>query len=520
MAEWWESAPLADDGEWWKSAPLANNGVPEGMTFDPISGQYRDRDMRARAHPVNVVQGAMRFAQQGIGFGLGDEANAALAATGDALNGKAGWKAAYDSRLEDERAILDKFRSDHPVVAFGSEIGGAIATPGAAIRGATLPQKAMSAARSGGLFGAAYGFGTGEGGFVERGKNAANVGTIGAATGAAVPYVVRGVEKLADTRALSKAATAAAKSAPSEDALRGGAKALFDSAKSRGVQVKETAFSPLVDDVATMVKDFGADPAITPGALSAFKRVTDLAGKNVDWQDIETARRVASNASRAAKVGSPDRTLAGQIAGKVDEFVFNLVDGDLTQGQAANLGKELKDARGLWAKLKNSERIGRAIEDADVALRGTERGLVNEFKKLRKDRKFWNGLSKPEQDAIMHVVRGTPVGLVLRTVGKFSFGTGQRSGLIGGTIGSTGAFSLGNAFGGPVGGAAAVGAQQALSRAAEAGSDRLALSAANKAQSLARAGGVTSLPAPVRYDALENALSKAARGVPVGLSRQ
>ena len=496
-----------------------NAGVPEGMTLDPISGQYRDAGMRARAHPVNAVQGAMRSAQQGLGFGLGDEVNAALAATSDAYNGRAGWSEAYTSRLADERAILDKFRTDNPGLALGSELAGAVAVPGAAVKGATLPQKIASGARSGGAFGAAYGFGTGEGGLPDRAQNMAIGGAVGAVAGAAAPLAMRGVEKIADKRALGRAATAAAKAAPGDDAMRAEAKTLFEGAKARGVQVKESAFQPLADDIVATVNDFGADPAITPGALSATKRITDLLGKNVDWQDIETARRVASNASRAAKIGSPDRALAGQIAGKVDDFVFNLVDGDLTQGQAANLGKELQQARSLWARIKNSERIGRAIEDADVALRGTERGLVNEFKKLRKDRKFWNGLSKPEQDAVMHVIRGTPAGMVLRTVGKFSFGTGQRSGLIGGTIGSTGAFSLGNAVGGPVGGAVAVGAQQALSRGAEAASDRLALSAATRAQSLARAGGVTRLPAPVRYDALENALSYGSRAAPVGFTR-
>jgi hypothetical protein len=67
------------------------------MTLDPISGQYRDRDMRARANPQSTAQGMMRSAQQGLsplpfglGSGLGDEFNAAVGATEDAVTGDVG----------------------------------------------------------------------------------------------------------------------------------------------------------------------------------------------------------------------------------------------------------------------------------------------------------------------------------------------------------------------------------------------------------------------------------------------
>lgn len=456
------------------------------------------------------VEAALIGARQGVTFGFGDEINAGVRAAGDFIGGKP-FGESYDARLEHERALLDQTRAENPVASIAGEVGGAMLLPGAAIKGgASLARNVVRGAAIGGGQGAAYGFGDAEGGAQARFENAAKVGAIGATAGAAVPYALSGVQKALDGRAVSKVSNAAAKAAPTDDALRLEAKTLFDSAKARGVRVRESAFTPLTDDIVAAAREFGTDPAITPGALAAVDRITKLTG-DVDWRDIETARRVAANAARNAKPGSPDQALSRALANKVDEFVFNLVDGDLTGGAAAGLGKDLKEARAIWSRVKNSETITSAIDLASVAKSGFENGLRNEFIRLRKDAKFFKGLSKAEQSAIEKVIRGTNTGFILRLVGKFSFGQGQQSGLIGGTLGSGGAYAVGSSIGGPVGGALAIGAQQATSKAALQGSENVTRGLASRAEALARAGGVSALPAPVQTPLLENALRRGAR---------
>lgn len=106
--------------------------------------------------------------------------------------------------------------------------------------------------------------------------------------------------------------------------------------------------------------------------------------------------------------------MAGIVSGKIDDFVLNLVDGDLDAGTAQGLSKELSEARSLWQRMRGSERVGAAMEAAKDAASGYENGLRIEFRKLIKDVKFFRSLSKPEQAAIRQVVQGTTVGNILK----------------------------------------------------------------------------------------------------------
>lgn len=485
---------------------------PEGMTLDPISGQMRDPEMRARANPQNMAQGMARAAQQGVGLGLGDEFNAGVAATEDALMGRAGWKDAYDSRLADERAMLDQFRGDHPVAAYGSEIGGAMLLPAAGMKaGASLGQNALRMGASGAATGAAYGFGAGEGDFGSRARSAAVGGAVGGAVGAAMPYALNGAQRLAQGRATGKALDDAAAAAPSIDDLRAQASALYDAAAQRGVRIKEGAFTPLVDDVTTMAGQMGADPDLTPKAWAALRRLGDAKGKgDVSWQDMETLRRITSIASTAKDPA--DRRVAGAIVQRVDDFVLNLVDGDLSAGSAQGLSKELTEARGLWKQMRTSERLAGAMEAAKDAASGYENGLRIEFRKLLKDQKFFRSLSKGEQEAVRAVVRGSPTGNLLKRVGRLSFGHGAQTNVLGASVGAGLGATAGGMAGGPVGavigGAATAGAGSLAARGSERATERLA----QRATGIAAAGGLPTLPVASEPFLIGNALAGVQRG--------
>jgi hypothetical protein len=493
-------------------------GVPAGMTLDPISGQYRNAEMRARyaadtGRDGGTVGRVGRAVQSGVGFGLGDEFNAGMAAVSDAITGRAAFGDAYTSRLADERAIMENFRKDRPALAYGTEIAASMLVPGAATKaGATVAQNAVRLGAVGALQGGAYGFGSGEG-IEGRMTNAAVGSVIGGATGAAIPYAMRGAEGIAARRATDRAVRTTAANAPTDDMLRAEAETIYRGIRGRGVRVKPTVFEQFAQTTAADLANAGIDPTLTPGATAALGRLTSLADTGAtSWDDLERARRIAGIALKGVDPKfADDRRLAGVITDKIDDFVLNLVDGDLDAGTAANLSGELKEARALWKQLRGSERLGGAIEKAKDAASGFENGLRIEFRKIVNDKRLFRTLSKAEQDAIRAVVRGTPAGNVLKRVSRLSFGTGAQTNFLGASVGSGAAAAAGGAMLGPVGAGVAAVAAPLLGRAAGNAAEATTLRAAERARGLVAAGGLAGTTSPTNLLAFENALARLGR---------
>lgn len=137
---------------------------------------------------------------QGLFFGYADELAGILAGAGqagrNAIRTAQGQPIEIQSRdLRDAvtqayRGESERFAREQPVANIGLQAAGGLLTGGGAIgtgiRGAAI---------TGGLYGAAYGSGTAEGGFAERLPGAVTGGTVGAVTGgaagAAAPYAQR-----------------------------------------------------------------------------------------------------------------------------------------------------------------------------------------------------------------------------------------------------------------------------------------------------------------------------------------
>ena len=173
MAEWWESAPLAQeetqDSNWYADAPVFTDRnpdgtygqPPEGFVFNPDTGQMED--VTSPLNP-NIPQGALNAAAmgggQGLGFGFLDEA---VAAASVPFGGDYNYNVAR-MREADRRAS-----EDHPYIKTGSQIAGGVTTAlGAGGAGLTLLGRGVPATMTGlggvaartgvaGLEGAAYG---------------------------------------------------------------------------------------------------------------------------------------------------------------------------------------------------------------------------------------------------------------------------------------------------------------------------------------------------------------------------
>lgn len=143
--------------------------------------------LRARSNAVNPLKQVVleknktkyfrdliRTAAQGISFGTADEVEAFVQSKVGDRN--------YTKNLEVIRGQIKKFAEENPKLALGAEIAGSI--PTALAGGAGLARLGVKGAlKVGGIEGAAYGFGAGEGGAAERAKNAAVSGALSAGIG-------------------------------------------------------------------------------------------------------------------------------------------------------------------------------------------------------------------------------------------------------------------------------------------------------------------------------------------------
>lgn len=130
-------------------------------------------ELRALAASVEPPTQRARAAAQGATLGFSDEILAALQAPfGEGAIGQN-----YEAALQGERNALEQYRKDYPVSSTAWEIGGALApaflsggaaAPASATRTAAVLSGLGRGAMGGAKAGAVYGFGTGEGGILNR----------------------------------------------------------------------------------------------------------------------------------------------------------------------------------------------------------------------------------------------------------------------------------------------------------------------------------------------------------------
>ena len=137
----------------------------------------------------------------------------------------------------------------------------------------------------------------------------------------------------------------------------------------------------------------------------------------------------------------------------------------------------MTEARGLWSRLRKSELIDTAIENAQTAQAGIEAGLRAEFKTLYRARrsKKMRGFSDAEMSAIKSVATGDVTTNTLRRIGSLSGGVDQSRNMLN-LLGGVGA---GAYVGGPIGAVAVP--------AAAYGAQRLAKARTGQSAALARA---------------------------------
>ncbi|MFD1945071.1 hypothetical protein [Paradevosia shaoguanensis] len=461
------------------------------------------------------VEGAARAALQGATFGFGDELVAAGAAAfnpdqsqsfGDKFN-------AYLSR---EQGLVDNFREDNPVVAYGSEIAGAIPTGVAAGgqlagRGATLGMRALTGAGVGAGQGAAYGFGSADGDLADRGMNALMSAGVGGVVGGAIPLVSNTIGSAVQRGQQGRILDAAAKAAPTADDLKSAASAMFEQATGgTPLAITDNSYMRFLGDVQSIGQKLRINANLDPKSVGLSEMMLSIAddlargGTAVDMKDLHLLRQAAQRVAMSSE--GRDAAFANTVIRRLDDFVQTLKPADILGGadpsQATNA---LYRGISTWSRANKVGLVEEAIRVGQAAASGPEKGIRNALRTmLFRKPDVWNRFTTAEQQAIKDVIDGTPGSNLMKLIGTFGFGGNTATNGIGGAAG----MALGQMAGGPVG----MVLGPAIGSIGRNASEKMTTNLANRAMGAVATEGLQSLPKfdPNKATALERMLFRTA----------
>ena len=313
------------------------------------------------------------------------------------------------------------------------------------------------------------------GGSVGEATGSPYLGTAAALATGVAPSVAQAV------RGSARAANEAKKiiqSAPTREELARQGSQLFDRAKSSTAVIDPDSFASFLAKAERELADAGSDPKLHPTLSNVMGALSKRIGNELDFQDLQNARRVAAISARSLE---PDESrLGSMLVEKFDDYVSNLSARDIVRGEVGTATRDLKEARSLWSRMRKSEMVDEVFEKAKNAASGYENGLRQGFRAILNSEKKRRAFSTSEIRAMRAVVRGTAKGNTLKRLSRLGFGTGQQSNFLGGTIG----IGVGSEIGGTTGAMIA----PAIGRAAAKGAERSTQRSADLVKALVASG--------------------------------
>jgi hypothetical protein len=219
---------------------------------------------------------------------------------------------------------------------------------------------------------------------------------------------------------------AAARAAPSTEELRTAAQSAYARAEQAGLTVAPQSFHNMAVGTAIAAKRAGIDKSLHPEAMAALNRMITAAksGQPLSLQELDTLRQVVKDAAASPKAS--ERRIAQILVGRLDDYMETLTTKDVLAGDAKTAVNAVREARGLWSRMRKGEVIDDLIDrarnatGANYTQAGMETALRQQFRLLANNKALMRTFTKEEQGAIRRVVRGGPIENVLRLAGKFA----------------------------------------------------------------------------------------------------
>jgi len=228
--------------------------------------------------------------------------------------------------------------------------------------------------------------------------------------------------------------------APSKETLKASAQRAYERASAAGVVVSPQSVADLRTRLMTTLGREGIDPTLHPATTAAMRRLGEAEGP-LTLERVETLRRVAKEAQKAATQNPADRRLATMLVDDIDEFIDSLGPADIVAGDAATATRALRDARNLWSRARKADLVDELIERAQTRAgahytqAGMEHALRQEFKTLALNERKMRMFTPQERAAIKSIARGSRIENTLRNLGKFDPTTGGMAALISAALG-------------------------------------------------------------------------------------
>lgn len=220
------------------------------------------------------------------------------------------------------------------------------------------------------------------------------------------------------------AKTAAALAQPTADEIKSAASKGYEQVKAAGLEISPQPVRTMVQNVKSELNDAGFDPVLHPKTARSLERLDDLAhGSNapntVPLTQLETERKVAGQASKAAGDNPSDAHMAGIIQDHIDDLVSGLNPTDIVSGDP-KAAQTLSDARQAWKTGSKAQTIADAFDRAQNSATGFENGLRQSFRSIANYPRKMRAFSDTEQAAIQTVVRGGKVENAMKLLGKLA----------------------------------------------------------------------------------------------------
>lgn len=359
--------------------------------------------------------GRTRAAFQGATFGFGDEiVGAGAAGIAKAAGDERPFNQIREGVTGEERGRIAQFREEAPVQAIASEIAGAVASPANLIKApaalANLGSKTRAAV-TGGVAGAAYGAGTGEGGIQERAENAVAVGIPSALFGAAA----QGAVNLgANVSSRVKRAVQRSVERPTLDTLRSAKNVAYQAVDDSGAMFAPEQTTQLAVTANRLADEMDFVPEVDNQVRAALTVINKNAGKDLTIGQIDRIRQGLWGRHNSAS--GNEKRIIEELVDEIDTLVDSAPDtSDLMQvARAAN------------SRYKKSELLERAMDKAELQTSATGSGgnILNKYRQAvtsiltdPKKSKWFNDVEKAQMDEF---VRGTFSENALRSIGKLS----------------------------------------------------------------------------------------------------
>lgn len=403
--------------------------------------------------------GMARGALQGMTLGGGDEI---VAGGGAAIRKLMGDERPigdiYSQELSREQQRLGQFREENPVAAYGSEFAGGMMLP------LKAPATLGGAVKQGAILGGVGGALATEGDLTDRATGAAVGAGLGGTLGGALrlggDWLGAEIENLLTRRASRRVA----EGAPTTQALRDEANALYQEMRDSGIGYSLDDFQRMVQDVEAKITG-GANRQVragrTPLAADAIDEMKNEVGRVIGIDDLDYFRQNASSAF--SRDNNADNRALNLIVSGIDDMIDNVAPSVWKSGVSPDdVTANLTRARDIWGRLTRSEGMQKIIRTASEGgyAGGFEAGLKSQISKILRNDNLSRGFSAEERELMRQIQVGTPIGRILAGISYLGFSpSGGRMAPQAGGLATGGL--VGALVGGPVGAIVGAGAELA-----------------------------------------------------------